>query len=367
MIQRESRSMSPRRNNSSRETRDRKENTPAPAPAPTSSSSSSSKETRQDRQKDKPSSEKVSEKVSDDDLCPICHLLLYKPVTTRCNHTLCSTCMAHWASTSISPQMTFLTLPASPLTPSASMFKGHDTETKCPMCRAPTTATENAVEEQRLRERYPVTCALRGQEEVTGVDDDDDGETMEIVTLCMGNTHFASPASSTTSSTSTNTTPTTHNWTFFLHLSNPSIISNIQLLLPPSAFCPSTLHFKPPHCNFTHTQANTDQHILTIWIDLLPGYTWLSSDAVEIPFATSTRGRESVKGRLGVDWLVDVEGNEGKGRMGRCRVGVVKEGQAQRKQREMEESEVDGSWEVEILGGDDEEEDQEDGEEEQET
>jgi hypothetical protein len=45
------------------------------------------------------------EKIDEDHLCPICQLLLFRPVTTSCNHTLCESCtllsssplMPHWS------------------------------------------------------------------------------------------------------------------------------------------------------------------------------------------------------------------------------------------------------------------------------
>jgi hypothetical protein len=36
--------------------------------------------------------EEDDETVHEDDLCPICQLLLFRPVTTLCNHTLCESC-----------------------------------------------------------------------------------------------------------------------------------------------------------------------------------------------------------------------------------------------------------------------------------
>lgn len=35
---------------------------------------------------------KDEEKIHEDHLCPICQLLLFRPVTTICNHTLCESC-----------------------------------------------------------------------------------------------------------------------------------------------------------------------------------------------------------------------------------------------------------------------------------
>src|SRR4051794_8376802 len=100
------------------------------------------------------------EEVTDDDLCPICHLLLYKPVTTRCNHTLCASCMAHWADVSVVSQMTVVSLDEQPETFSAS-----EVEAKCPMCRTQTSASHNPKMDSELRIRYPRTYEERRAEE----------------------------------------------------------------------------------------------------------------------------------------------------------------------------------------------------------
>jgi hypothetical protein len=74
------------------------------------------------------------QQVDEDDICAICHLLLYKPVTTRCNHTLCEPCMSHWADVSVTTQMTTVGLEDEPVS-----LLPTDIETRCPMCRTSTT------------------------------------------------------------------------------------------------------------------------------------------------------------------------------------------------------------------------------------
>lgn len=68
--------------------------------------------------------------IDEDDLCPICRLLLCNPVTTRCNHTLCSSCMAQWAEVSISmPNLAIVSIDEEPQNFDAAT----GLEAKCPM------------------------------------------------------------------------------------------------------------------------------------------------------------------------------------------------------------------------------------------
>src|SRR4051794_5165143 len=78
------------------------------------------------------------EDVDLDDLCPICHLLLYRPVTTRCRHTLCESCMAHWADVSLTSSITIVSLDEQPISTDTN-----EVEAKCPMCRTLTTTAPN--------------------------------------------------------------------------------------------------------------------------------------------------------------------------------------------------------------------------------
>ncbi len=72
------------------------------------------------------------EDVDEDDLCPICRLLLFNPVTTQCNHTLCGSCMAQWADVSVAmPNMTIVSIDEEPQNFDAAT----GLEANCPMCR----------------------------------------------------------------------------------------------------------------------------------------------------------------------------------------------------------------------------------------
>lgn len=160
------------------------------------------------------------EEVSEDDLCPICHLLLYRPVTTFCRHTACEACMARWADFSVSSEMTILPINVSPPVESASPSD----EVKCPMCRAHTSATLDAIRDDRLRARYPMTYRERKEEAERLVAARSDGdETFETVTLYVGNTHkLVVPREGSSNA---------HQWTFFVRPSNTEIIEEVRMLL----------------------------------------------------------------------------------------------------------------------------------------
>ncbi|KAK0642422.1 hypothetical protein DIS24_g9070, partial [Lasiodiplodia hormozganensis] len=119
--------------------------------------------------------------IDDDDLCPICHLLLYQPVLTTCNHALCRSCMSRWADISTtSGQMTIVPLSDAvpPPEPDAAADVLAD-EARCPMCRTPTRAVRDARREEVLRARYPRRWGEREREErgegVAGGEEDGGG------------------------------------------------------------------------------------------------------------------------------------------------------------------------------------------------
>lgn len=58
----------------------------------------------------------VKEVVNHDDLSALCHALLYKPVKTQCNHTMCESCLTLWAEISIDQQMAIVGLDDQPMT-----------------------------------------------------------------------------------------------------------------------------------------------------------------------------------------------------------------------------------------------------------
>jgi RING-type zinc-finger len=158
------------------------------------------------------------ETIEHDDLCAVCHALMYRPVTTRCNHTLCESCLNLWAEISINQQMAIVGLDDQPITLHPS-----ELEIKCPMCRTPSTATLDRSREAVLRARYPQTYLMREVEERTAAEDDF-ADSVETLTLYIGNTHQLIKPDSGGS-------PNKHNWKFFVRPSRTDLIEEVQIFL----------------------------------------------------------------------------------------------------------------------------------------
>lgn len=156
------------------------------------------------------------EGVHDEDLCPVCHQLLYRPVTTKCNHTLCESCMAHWADVSVtSSGMTIVSLDEEP-----STFNANDIEARCPMCRTLTTASLNPDMIARFEAQYPKLYREREAEEESS-STDGPVVTIETLTLYIGNKHQIIESE----------TANMHEWTFFVKPSRTDIIKEVRILL----------------------------------------------------------------------------------------------------------------------------------------
>lgn len=164
------------------------------------------------------------EEIDHDDLCAICHLLLYRPVTTRCGHTLCESCMAHWADVSISSQMTTVGLDDEP----DLVLLPNDLETNCPMCRTSTTATLNANRDAALRRQYPRAYEVRKAEELA-TDEDESAASIETLTLYIGNTHRLIEPEDPGSGNK-------HEWKFFVRPSRTDLIEEVHIFLVISFF-----------------------------------------------------------------------------------------------------------------------------------
>ncbi len=158
------------------------------------------------------------EVVDHDDQCAICHLLIYRPVTTRCNHTMCKSCMNLWAEISINQQMTIVGLDDQTMT-----FHPSQLEIKCPMCRTPSTATLNGTREASLRISYPQTYLTREVEERTAAEDDF-VDSVETLTLYIGNTHQLIRLDNDESQNK-------HNWKFFVRPSRTDLIEEVHIFL----------------------------------------------------------------------------------------------------------------------------------------
>jgi hypothetical protein len=156
--------------------------------------------------------------IEHDDLCAICHCLLLRPVTTKCRHTLCNQCMEVWADISITRQMEIVGLDDTPMTLLPS-----EMESRCPMCRTLTTASPDKSRERALRRKYARAYRQRELDEQTTADEDF-VESVETLTLYIGNTHqLIKPDSSGAKNT--------HNWKFFVRPSRTDLIEEVQVFL----------------------------------------------------------------------------------------------------------------------------------------
>jgi RING finger family protein len=169
----------------------------------------------------------TDEVIDDDDLCPICHLLYYAPVTTTCGHTLCASCMAHWAEVSVTEQFEIV-----PLDDQSTPVTEDQIEVKCPMCRTVTWASPNQERGDTLGERYPRTYKMRKSEE----EEDQNGNPAEEVltmTLYVGNTHQYKPPQGRDNEQDGNT----HEWDFFVRPDKTDIIDEVRIIL----VCPTSI------------------------------------------------------------------------------------------------------------------------------
>jgi hypothetical protein len=155
--------------------------------------------------------------VDHDDLCPVCQLILYKPVRTRCNHTMCEECMAQWADFSITYQMTTVGLDDQ-----APVLLPHEIETRCPMCRTHTNSTLDIARAEALQSRYPSIYRARETEAIATADDDF-ASTIETLTVYIGNEHNEIRPEADSANK--------HQWMFFVRPSRTDLIEEVQIFL----------------------------------------------------------------------------------------------------------------------------------------
>ena len=119
----------------------------------------------------------ATEEIDDDDLCPICQMLLHEPVTTTCRHTLCRFCMATWASTSQEAPMKVPNVPHSNLS-SAGRPARWDSSIEIPTDMDSTLPRDCSRAEYRIARKHtnyhsphrqpphahPTTCRRTGRE-----------------------------------------------------------------------------------------------------------------------------------------------------------------------------------------------------------
>lgn len=240
-----------------------------------------------------------TQSIDEDDICPICQLLICNPVTTGCRHTLCKSCMATWADVSVSmPHMTIVSVDEEAVDFDAAT----GLEAKCPMCRTLTTATQNPERERSLRERYPKAYRDREAEEAAA---EESSESVQTITVYIGNRHeLVTPASEDSHNH--------HQWTFFVRPSRTDIIEEVHIHLHPTFRPNHIIRTRPP---YAVQRLGWGVFSLLADVILKAGYSWVSSDAEDSPDGAA-------KGMLRLEWMLDFSSFEGTGAMGRCRLKV---------------------------------------------
>ncbi|KAH8664560.1 hypothetical protein BX600DRAFT_512579 [Xylariales sp. PMI_506] len=255
--------------------------------------------------------EPEEEDVDEDDLCPICRLLLHNPVTTECNHTLCRFCMATWASVSLAAPMTIVDVDEEPVPFDAVS----DLEARCPMCRTMTRTSANPERAARLARSYPRTYAEREAEIASegGAGGEYGGEGgsgsrgVQTITVYIGNRHRLLEAAQEGDHAQNR-----HEWTFFVRPSRTDIVEEIQMHLHPTFRPSSVVRQRSP---YQISRVGWGAFAVTAEVVLKPGYAWVSEDARDSPDGAA-------KGTLPLEWMLDFDGFGGKGSMGRCRLKV---------------------------------------------
>jgi hypothetical protein len=234
----------------------------------------------------------------------VCHCLLCSPVRTTCAHILCRACMAQWASAS-------QTVPMRPSSLDLDLrdFDPHydptedpadDLEARCPMCRTPTIAHPDVALARALDAKYPQTSAER-RTEVAAARAPSSGEGVENVAILIGNRHQLVGGADGPGNK--------HDWTFFVRLSRPDLVSHIKVDLHPTFRPPALVLRDPP---FEVRRLGWGYFSIAATVVLKEGWEWIGGSEV--------RGELSDrKGALALAWMLDFDGH---GKQGRVRVGV---------------------------------------------
>jgi hypothetical protein len=261
-----------------------------------------------------------SEDVNDDDLCPICHVLLHRPVTTKCGHTMCEFCLNMWADVSVTTHMTAVGLGED----ATEVLLPSEIESSCPMCRTSSTASLDKARERELKRKYPITYAER-QAEAQSDEAEGDRERVETLTLYIGNTHHLIRVESDDESHNR------HEWLFFVRPSRTDLIEEVQVFLHPTFRNPRLLLQYPP---YEVRRLGWGYFTIFTNIVLKAGYHWVSSDAEDAP-----DGAE--KGSLPLEWLLDFNGA---GSQKRCRLKIRREKDGQEVEDAVQREEVRRLW-----------------------
>jgi hypothetical protein len=243
-----------------------------------------------------------NEEIDEDDLCPICQMLLHEPVTTTCRHTLCRFCMATWASTSLAAPMTIVDVDSEP-TPFDAVS---DLEARCPMCRTLTSALPDAQRDEVLRSKYPKSWNQRHREAAVENNTESSGSILQTITVHIGNRHTLVP------SREDGLAENQHEWTFFVKPSRTDIIEEVHIHLHPTF---RQNHIVKKRAPYAISRLGWGFFTITASVVLKAGYSWVSEDALDSPDGAA-------KGSLPLEWTLDFDGFGGKGSMGRCQLKV---------------------------------------------
>ncbi|KAJ4354204.1 uncharacterized protein N0V89_005938 [Didymosphaeria variabile] len=180
----------------------------------------------------------------------------------------------------------------------------YDLEARCPMCRTPTTAQADLALTQSLEAKYPNSYAERRAEEVTARATTN-SEGVENVVILIGNRHKLVGVGDEPGNK--------HDWTFFVRLSRPELVSHVKVNLHPTFRPPSVVLRDPP---FEVRRLGWGYFSISATIVLKEGWEWIGGGEV--------RGELSDrKGALELGWMLDFDGD---GRQGRIRAGVRRVG-----------------------------------------
>lgn len=233
---------------------------------------------------------KENEEVDEDDLCPICQLLLHEPVTTVCRHTLCRLCMATWAATTLAAPMTIVDVDEEPVA-----FDPIEVQARCPMCRTLTAATSDGARKAELKTKYPQLTSERDAEAEPGDsgESDDGVQTMTVI----GNRHQQTPPREG------DLEQNQHEWTFFVKPSRTDIVEEVHIFLHPTFRQNHIIRTRPP---YQISRLGWGYFTITASVILKAGYQWVSDDAQDTPDGAP-------KGMLPLEWTLDFAGFGGKG------------------------------------------------------
>lgn len=233
------------------------------------------------------------EDVDEDDLCPICQLLLHDPVTTTCRHTMCNFCMATWAATTLAAPMTIVDVDEEPV----PFDPISDVQARCPMCRTLTSAAPDGARKSDLATKYPSTTAER-QAEAESEQTGESGEGIQTMTVYIGNRHQQVPPQEG------GLRQNQHEWTFFVKPSRTDIVEEVHIFLHPTFRQNHIIRTRPP---YQISRQGWGYFTITASVILKAGYQWVSEDAQDTPDGATN-------GMLPLEWTLDFNGFGGKGK-----------------------------------------------------